>query len=297
MARRKKRKKKNGIRLYKVIIIVCAIVTAYFVPALKGGSEALKQLFPSGNETEQVELVHQETSDKNDAATNRLEMPSPLKNSAEQIMYKTAYTVSYNKKMKIPNWVAWELTPERLVERESRTNEFLPDPELPTDEAVTTNDYKGSGYDRGHMCPAGDNKYRYRAMMESFYMTNMCPQIHSLNSGDWKELEEKCRTWAKREGKIYIVCGPILYKQKHKTIGRKQQVVVPEAFFKVVLAMNKKPKAIGFIYKNEKTNRPMRSYVNSIDQVERITGIDFFPNLPDDVERKVEAACNLDDWN
>lgn len=92
------------------------------------------------------------------------------------------------------------------------------------------------------------------------------------------------------------MCGPILYKGKHKTIGR-NKVTVPEAFFKVVLCTTGTPKAIGFIYKNTDGNRPKGDYANTVDEVERITGIDFFASLPDDVERKVEAECDIDAWD
>ena len=165
-------------------------------------------------------------------------------------------------------------------------------------QAVTTDDYKRSGMDRGHMCPAGDNRWHWKAMQESFYMTNICPQNHNLNRGDWKELEDACRLWTKKEGKLYIVCGPVLYRQKHRTIGRKHKVTVPEAFFKVILSTrNGHPKAIGFIFKNLSGNHPLKNYVNSVDEVERITGIDFFPALPDDVEKKVEAMQDLNLWS
>ena len=116
-----------------------------------------------------------------------------------------------------------------------------------------------------------------------------------MNVGDWHELENMCRKWAKSYGKIYVVAGPVLLKRKHKTIG-KNKVTVPEAFFKVVLCMEGKPKAIGFVYRNESGNHPKSFYMNSIDDVERITGMDFFPGLPDDVEKIVEATCNLNDW-
>ena len=152
-----------------------------------------------------------------------------------------------------------------------------------------------AGDDRGHMCPSGDNKWDKTAQQQSFLMTNICPQNRNLNAGDWNEMENQCRKWAKQYGRIYIVAGPILYNQKHKTIG-KAKVVVPEAFFKVVLCMEGTPKAIGFIYKNEAGNRPKGDYVNSIDAIERITGFDFFPALEDALEAKVEAEANLADW-
>lgn len=128
-------------------------------------------------------------------------LPAPLKNVPEQILHRKGYITSYNREHKIPNWVAWELTPEKLIERESRTDKFLPDPDLPENQAVTTDDYKRSGMDRGHMCPAGDNRWHWKAMQESFYMTNICPQNHNLNRGDWKELEDACRLWTKKRRK------------------------------------------------------------------------------------------------
>lgn len=231
------------------------------------------------------------------AVTEGVEIPAPLDDRPEIILKKKGYTVSFNKELNIPNWVAWVLTPDRLVKNESRTNKFLPDPELDPAIAVTTDDYKGSGYDRGHMCPAGDNTWHWKAMQESFYMTNMCPQHGNLNRGDWKELEEACREWAQRDKKIYIVCGPILYKGKHKTIGREHKVVVPEAFYKVILCLESNPqKAIGFVYKNTKGDRPLDAYVNSVDEVERITGIDFFPSLPDSLENALESQKRLSLW-
>lgn len=225
-----------------------------------------------------------------------LEIPAAMSTVPEQILQRTGYTVSYNSETKLPNWVAWCLTADRLQGEGKRSNcKFHEDEQVPAPRA-THWDYVRSGYDRGHMCPAGDNKWSVQAMEESFLLTNACPQAPSLNRGDWNEMEQACRKWAKRYGSLYIVCGPILYKGKHKTIGD-DKVVVPEAFFKVVLCMGDTPKAIGFIYKNGDGNRPKGDYANTIDEVERITGIDFFPSLPDEIENKVEAECNLDDWD
>jgi endonuclease G len=232
------------------------------------------------------------------AEKKRYEIPVWKKQQNEIRLEQYGYTVSYNTKLCIPNWVAWELNSEKLVERESRNNKFLPNPKLPKHQAVTTDEYKGSGWDRGHMCPAGDNKYHWRAMDESFYMTNICPQNNNLNRGDWKELEEDCRRWATKEP-VYIACGPILYnKPKYGFIGRKFMIRVPDAFFKVVLTgLNSgKPRAIGFIYKNESGNNKRDKYVNSVDDVERITSLDFFANLPDEIENKIEASYKLSEW-
>lgn len=228
-------------------------------------------------------------------ADDKLVMQTSPKGTSEQILERTGYVASYNKVTLLPNWVAWHLTAERTEGSAKRSGvDFAEDTEVPEPRA-TDWDYYNSGYDRGHMCPAADNKWSKKAMEESFLFTNMCPQNGNLNRGDWNEMEMACRKWAKKYGDLYIVCGPILYKGKHKTIG-KNKVVVPEAFFKVVLRTGDDPQAIGFIYKNTSGNRPKDSYVNTVDEVERITGIDFFPSLPDDVEKKVEAECDLGLW-
>lgn len=230
--------------------------------------------------------------------TAQYEIPQSRVDRSEVILKRMGYTVSFNPQANIPHWVAWELNPERLIERESRSDKFLPDPNINERRAVTTDDYKGSGWDRGHMCPAGDCRWHWRAMDESFYMTNICPQNNNLNRGDWKELEEACRRWAAKEP-VYIVCGPILYKTpKYGYIGKAHRVRVPEAFFKVVLTgvESGRPRAIGFIYKNETGNYKRDKYVNSIDEVERITQLDFFSALPDDVENVIESTYRLAEW-
>ena len=245
------------------------------------------------NDTETT--VRKNIKYKAPAGDDRLLTQLVPKDIPQQLLRRVGYVVSYNPETHIPNWVAWQLTESHTTGPYKRKGiEFQEDNEA-EGVKVNTFDYSRSGYDRGHMCPSGDNKWDKTAQEQSFLMTNICPQDHNLNVGDWNEMENQCRKWAKRYGQIYIVAGPILYRQKHKTIGT-ARVVVPEAFFKVVLCMAGTPKAIGFIYKNVGGNRPKDYYVNTIDEVERITGIDFFSALPDDIEKKVEAESNLGDW-
>ena len=119
-----------------------------------------------------------------------------------------------------------------------------------------------------------------QVMCESFLFTNCCPQHANLNSGIWNQIEMSCRRWAEMYGDVYIVCGPVLYNQEHKTIGP-NKVVVPEAFFKVIICLiNGEPEGIGYICKNEKEDNKRSSYVNTIAEIERITGFTFFPYLP-----------------
>lgn len=220
--------------------------------------------------------------------------PAPLSLISEQLMEKSSYIISYNKDTKIPNWVAWHLTAAHTDGDLPRDNGYYEDEEVPLPRA-TNEDYHGSGWSRGHMCPAGDNKWDSVAMRESNLLTNMCPQHASLNSGLWNRIEQDCRKWAKIHGDLYIVCGPVFLNQEHETIGA-NKVVVPEAFFKVILCLKPKPKAIGFIVRNDEGTKKRSQYVNTVDEVERITRMDFFPALHDDIENEVEAHADIDDW-
>ncbi len=213
----------------------------------------------------------------------------------EQLITQYAYFTSYNPANRIPNYVSWCLTKEHTDGEVSRKGHKFHANDAVGGIKVESNDYTHSGYDRGHMCPAGDNKWNRTAMDESFLMTNICPQTHALNGGDWKELEEQCRYWAEKYGKIYIVCGPIVPKKAGKRIGY-SKVLVPNGFFKVVLCLVGKPKAIGFIYAHNKDNKPMNTYAVSVDEVEKQTGIDFFTALNDNIEKQVERSFNLANW-
>lgn len=319
---KKKNSKENSASFYIVLIIIVGVVCWFHKPIMefiKNMDKHETTLSSKVEEiqttvTDKVEEIKEEVNQKvieskststktseqsgiNLSAIENLERPASIKNRSERILNRKNYSTSYNKHWKIPNWVAWKIDRSELKNNEARTNEFLPDPDLKESEAVTTNDYRGSGYDRGHMCPAGDNRYHWKAMQESFYMTNMCPQNHKLNSGDWNDLEEMCRFWAEKENGLYVVTGPIVTSKSPKKIGRKQKVVVPDAFFKVILSTTgKQPRALGFIFENKNTRQHLGKYAMSVDEVEAITGIDFFPALPDEIETMVEKQINLRSW-
>ena len=225
---------------------------------------------------------------------NSVEIPIIPREIPEQIITRKAYTVSYNKETKCPNWVAWYLPANHADGEWARSNDYREDYDVPAPRA-TNDDYRGSSWSRGHMCPAGDNKWDADAMSETFLLSNMCPQDRSLNSGLWNRIETDCRRWAQKYGGVYIVCGPLYYNNEHEVIGS-NKVIVPEAFYKVVLCLEGKPKAIGFIVKNNEGAKKKDQYVNTVDEVERITKIDFFPSLPDDIEKEVEAYSIISDW-
>ena len=211
------------------------------------------------------------------------------------ILEYTGFTVSFNSQTKLPNWVAYELTKEETEGQVKRNSNFYPDPELKVKQA-DNNDYRNTGWDRGHMAPAGDMKWSEQAMFESCYFTNICPQNKNLNGGDWRALEERCRTWAQKYGKVQIVCGPILGDMKNGTLGD-NKVAIPDAFFKVLLVkIADVYEGIGFIFENKAGHKNLGEYAMSIDSVEHITGLDFFHQLPNRVENKLEANYHKDVW-
>lgn len=237
-----------------------------------------------------------------DAHSQRTDAPmeQPALQKNDFIIRHTGYSLSYNMETNCPNWVAWELTEDEVnCAAVKRTNDFRGDPRVPAKHRVEAFDYKDSGFDRGHMCPAGDMKWSADAMSESFYMSNMCPQAKVLNQQWWEHLESACRRWAGREQRIYICCGPIYDKSsKASYIGKETRVRVPDGFFKVVLSLQKgKEKAIGFIYRNTNERQTMGDAATTVDAVEEITGLDFFPSLDKGTEKRVESTFNLRKWN
>ena len=257
-----------------------------------------KPLIENNNNTILLNLSSEQDNTKRKTSKTklRLEIPISKKQNPSLLLYREGYTASYNPETRTPNWVAWHLTASHTDGPVKRNGiSFQADQDIP-EPRVDTYDYMRSGYDRGHMCPAGDNHWNQKAMEQSFLMTNVCPQAPALNSGLWNTIEKQCRIWAEQYGDVYIVCGPIYFNQKHKTIG-KNKVQVPEAFFKVILCLRNKPKAIGFICRNASAKgRKKNDYVNSIAEVERITGLDFFSQLPDNIEQRVESHADITEW-
>lgn len=204
------------------------------------------------------------------------------------------FRVSFNRHNRTPNWVAWELLASETDGEQSRGNNFWQDERV--EGCPSTYDYKNSGYDRGHMCPAADQKWSEKAMNDCFVMANMCPQDHSLNAGSWKTLENKERLWAQRDSAIVIVAGPVYSADNRSSIGG--GVLVPGAFFKVLLApYANPPRAIGFVYPNMSSPGNMQNYVLTVDEIEELTGYDFFATLPDDIENEVESKTSFNEWN
>lgn len=225
----------------------------------------------------------------------QIEIPSSTENS--QIIKHSYYSLSYNEHHEQAEWVAYKLT-KTMIDSGSvkRKDSFRPDPSVATGSAELS-DYRGSGYDRGHLCPAADMKISSAAMSESFYMSNMSPQHPSFNRGIWKKLESKVRDWAVENNEIYIVTGGVLTIEPIESIGN-NSVSVPKYYYKIILDYEgSEIKGIGFILENKKGTNSLGEYAVSIDQVELMTGIDFFSSLPDNVEDEIEKSFTLKEWD
>ena len=248
---------------------------------------------PEDKKTKGTKPENNKSGGKN-PTIKELEIPVSLTRRQEQIIHHTGYTVSYNKDLKLPNWVSYELTRKETKGKEKRSNRFITDPQVRGLIAANT-DYAHSGYDKGHMAPAADMKWSPQAMKESFYISNMSPQHPQLNRRGGKNLEEKIRDWAIADSAIIIICGPIITGQP-KTIG-KNKVVVPQKFFKVILSPFVKPmRAIGFLFNNKQSVEPLSTNAETIDSIEHLTNMDFFAALPDEIENKIEAEADYFQW-
>lgn len=218
----------------------------------------------------------------------------PQTKPTDEIIYHLGYSLLYCEEHEQAFWVAYQLTKEEAIKIYDRTNNFKPDPKVKTGTA-TDDDYKGTGYDRGHLAPAADMGWSQIAVSESFYYSNMSPQNQSFNRGIWKKLEELVRNWAIENDNVYIVTGPVLTNGL-KTIGP-NKVSVPHYYYKVILDYtNPEIKGIGFILPNEPSSKPLQSFVVTIDSVEKVTGLDFFSKLPDTQEQYIESNICISCW-
>ncbi len=198
------------------------------------------------------------------------------------------YCVDYDSAHKQPSWVYYMLTKAHISGSASRSSSFK-DCKQGSVASASTKDYTRSGYDRGHLCPAADMKISKEAMSETFQMWNISPQNPSLNRGRWADLEATVRGYLEDEtDTLFIVTGPVFIADMG-SIGN-NRVTVPSLFYKVVF--NPKRGGIGFLLPNRKLDTPLSSWQVSIDLVEAITGIDFFPQLPDAQENEIEAQVS-----
>lgn len=204
------------------------------------------------------------------------------------------FSLGYREADEQAAWVGYCITSTELnTAKTKRSEDFRQDPLIPTGSA-TLEDYKGSGFDRGHLAPAADMAWSEQSMHESFLMSNMSPQVQAFNRGVWSRLEDQVRDFARQRGKVWVVTGPVL-DQPLGSIGR-QQVSVPRAYYKVLYSPKPTPSMLGFLLPNQGSSDALESFVVSVDSVEAVTGLNFFSKLPDKQERRLERNRDPAGW-
>lgn len=288
----KKRRKKNQRKLFfqwLLILSVIIIAAGYY----------------HANDTETTQI--QELSSNNPPITYKLpenlEIPvcygtGKVYAEDHQIRKFENFVICYRESYEQAEWAAYCLEKSELEKNTSRANNFRPDPDIITGSA-SLSDYKGSGYDRGHLAPAADFSFSEKAMSESFYMSNMSPQTPGFNREIWQNLEAQVRKWADVYGKVYVVTGPVLEKKAdaYDKIGP-NQVSVPEFYYKVLLVQegSSNIKAIAFILPNKKCDNTFWDYAVTVDEVETRTGLDFYSLLDDILENRIESVSDIESW-
>ncbi|GGG41700.1 DNA/RNA non-specific endonuclease [Bizionia arctica] len=224
--------------------------------------------------------------------TNEFFLPT---STTGQIIHHNGYSLSYSEPHEQAEWVAYELKKEHLSNTNFKRPYFEIDPAVKTGAADWRN-YKKSGFDRGHLCPAGDKAYSQEAYNETFLTSNISPQNHEFNSGIWNTLEQKVRYWAGKYNGVFVITGGVL-EENLRTIGD-ERVSVPNQFYKILIDTNSgKTKMIAFLMPHENSNLPLYKFVVSVDSIESLTGIDFFPELDDALENELESSTSYKNWS
>ena len=223
----------------------------------------------------------------------------PKLEDGEEVIVHPGHMLVYSEKHEQPKWTAHVASPDLIKGNLARIDSFLPDPLVKTGTAVTA-DYWNSGFDRGHMVPSADMRWNLEALQGTYYYSNISPQVPELNRETWADLED----WGRRyvnfsKRRVFVATGPVLRDglPTMQKADRKNEVSIPEYFWKVFADLDgDSPKAIGFVMRNSKLDGPPISYAVTVDSVETLTGLDFFPALDDATEDRIEAMRELKHW-
>ncbi|WP_218597788.1 DNA/RNA non-specific endonuclease [Polaribacter sp. NJDZ03] len=266
-------KKKQILSIIAIIILVAVL-----------GSEELLDAKKENN------IIENGKTPK--ATTNQYFLPTSTTN---QVIHHQNYSLSYSEKHEQAEWVAYELKASDLSSTNYKRPYFEIDSAVKTKAAHWRN-YKNSGYDKGHLCPAADRRFTKAAHDETFLTSNISPQEHQFNAGVWNRLEQKVRYWAKKNDGVFVITGGVL-ENNLKTIGS-EAVSVPNQFYKVILdKTNGKIKMLAFLMPHKESKLPLYKFVVSVDKIEAKTGIDFFKELDDTIEEKLESSSSYKNWS
>ncbi|WP_420320439.1 DNA/RNA non-specific endonuclease [Flagellimonas sp.] len=214
--------------------------------------------------------------------------------STGEVVRHQHFMLSYSEAHEQAEWVAYQLKKSHLTYDDRKRPYFIEDPKVRTKSADWRN-YKGSGYDRGHLCPAGDRRFSEQAYKETFYTSNISPQDRDFNAGVWNRLEQKVRSWCKKYGDLTVITGGVL-ENGLEEIGD-EDVDVPEAFYKVVARKNgESMKVLCFLIPNRESTANLKSFLVTIDELEERTAINFFESQPNTWQESIEAKVDISGW-
>ncbi|WP_162415594.1 DNA/RNA non-specific endonuclease [Cyclobacterium roseum] len=311
LKRRHKTRRKNSVWLLLIIPLI------FFFLALLSVEEwqQNKDQFYSGKKDAPKENTNEETSHPDQEKNSSKKPPEELAENegfdpelisllllanmpdgvSVQIVDHEFYLLGYLESYEQAAWVAYQLSRDELSGPHRRKDVFRED-ELVTTGSAHPDDYRLSGFDRGHLAPAADFSFSEQAMEKSFFMSNISPQVPGFNRGIWRKLEHQVRAWAREYEQVLVITGPLFTTATPKRIGE-NEVLVPDYFFKVLFEIHPPSyKMIAFLLKNQKSTRPLLDYAISVDSLEQFSGIDFFFHLPDSIENELEKKVSYEDW-
>jgi len=270
--------KRSAQNILLILLIITILAAVYYFYTTSQQKEPIEGDLPV------IEIVEDETAEPI-VFTADFNLPFPL--AEHQVLMRPFYTLSYSQEHEQADWVAYKMLPFPDSLSVKRKDAFRPDP-LIEGGSATLEDYKKSGYDRGHLAPAKAMSFSKESMKESFFMSNMSPQVPMFNRGIWRFLEAQVYDWSKESDSLYVVTGPVL-DNPLGSIGE-NEVSIPRSYFKTIVRFKDgNTTGIGFLLKNEKSSQPYFDFVTSIDSIEQVTGINFYAQFPDELQNRVEA--------
>lgn len=229
-----------------------------------------------------------------EAVADRLPESMLPESTTGSVVQHVHYMLSYHEAYEQAEWVAYVLDKRHLTYDDRERPYFIEDPRVKTKSADWRN-YRGSGYERGHLCPAGDRRYSEDAYKETFYTSNISPQKADFNAGVWNRLEQQVRSWGKRYGRVIIITGGIL--EKGLPVIGDEEVAVPGAYYKIIVRGDAgNPAILAFLIPHRETEAPLSRFLVSVDSLEARTNIDFFKALPEEIQTRVEAGVSREGW-
>ncbi len=276
-----KKSTRNSV-IFIILLVIVAAAVYYYNPVMD----------PPNVEADITEVSEEKPAEEVKVIAFTKEFNQPAEVPDHQILYKPHYTLSYNKEHEQPDWVAYTLYPFPDSISVKRKNSFRPDPEV-IGGSATLADYKRSGYDRGHLAPSKAFSFSKEAMKDTYFMSNMSPQLPGFNRDIWRKLEARIYSLSKESDSLYVVTGPVL-DNILGSIGD-NKVSIPRAYYKTVVKFKDgKINGLGFLLNNEKNSGSFWDFSTSIDSIEQVTGIDFYYQFEKSLQDRIESNTSME---